>query len=407
MENLTDDLRRIMGLKDSSGVLINGILPRSTAAAADFRKGDILLRINDHSFRDIQDAVHFVGSQQSNTSFSYELLRDKKKISGKAAFRPFPEEQYEDLQMVYTAAKTGSGMQRIIVSKGKETRRYPLVVFLGGIGCYSLDMPFDSSRSEVQLLNRLTRAGFMTARIEKPGMGDNAGKSRACSEISFTEEAEGYINAIESLKKRSDVDAENVFIIGHSMGGLFAPIVAAKTHIKGIVAYGTIGSNFIEYLAKTRQTIGEAYAWPPDETDAYIKDFCECAFYYFNERRSTAEVTAKKAGCSEYLGIFDLRSRAYNDELYAMNIPAVWKAYNGKALLLWGSSDYISSEEDHKILEATVNHYHSGNGKFITIRNADHGMNSAASFAEARTNPGRYNTEVGKTILQWLQQQAS
>jgi hypothetical protein len=186
------------------------------------------------------------------------------------------------------------------------------------------------------------------------------------------------------------------------MGGVFAPLIAQKTSIKGIIAYGTIGSSFIEYLAKTRRTIAEAYQMAPDETDDMIKEFCECAGYYYVEKLSTAEAAKKKAVCQEYLSIFDYRSRAYNDELYGFNIPALWKSYSGKSLLLWGESDYVSSKEDHQIVNSSVNFYHKDNSSFKTVKKADHGMNVAASFSEAKNNPGKYNPQVSQTVLEWL-----
>ena len=114
------------------------------------------------------------------------------------------------------------------------------------------------------------------------------------------------------------------------------------------------------------------------------------------------EAANKKAICVEYLSVFDLRSRKYNDELYALNLPALWKPFTGKALLVWGKSDFISALEDHEILAETINKTHSGNATLALVNNADHGMNYAADFSTALNNPGKYNPEVGETILTWL-----
>jgi hypothetical protein len=141
---------------------------------------------------------------------------------------------------------------------------------------------------------------------------------------------------------------------------------------------------------------------PPDETEELVKDFCECAGYYFVEKMTTEQAASKKEICIEYLSIFDLRSRAYNDELYAFNIPALWKLYNGKVLMLWGESDYISSKEDHEIIASTVNHYHPGNAVFGTVKNTDHGMNYAKNFSEAQKAPGAYNQDMSRTVIDWL-----
>jgi pimeloyl-ACP methyl ester carboxylesterase len=403
MEQLTDDVQRIMALPFAGGVLIKGVIPNTTATEAGFKVSDVLLKINDQEINTPAEGSKLVAGYKGGEAFSYEIIRDKKLIKGTSVFKAFPTEKYNDIDMYYTAAKTVNGLQRIVVSKPKNKTKAPAVIFIGGIGCYSLDNPLDTNRSETQLLNSLTRAGYVCIRAEKPGVGDNM-NCKACNEISFKEELDGYISIAKTIKKYDYIDSNRVYIIGHSMGGVMAPLVAKQSTIKGIIAYGTIGSNFMEYLAKTRRTIGEAYNWKPDETDEYIKDYCECASYYFVEKMTTEEATRKKEACKDYLSIFDYRSRSYNNELYELNIPAAWKSFEGKALLIWGESDYISSKEDHKIITQTVNVYHPGNAEFITIKATEHGMRDAASFQEALKSTGNYNPAVANQILQWLSQ---
>jgi pimeloyl-ACP methyl ester carboxylesterase len=397
-----EEVRRVMNLPDGKGVLIETIVPNSTAEKAGFKKGDILLRLNDTETNLPEVAVKLVGEQQAGRDFTYELIRDKKLIKGTSVFEPMPVEKYEGMEMIYGSVKTVNGNQRLIISRPPGKQKHGALVFIGGIGCYSLDFPMEPNRSEVQLLNKLTRDGYVCVRAEKPGVGDNR-KCTPCNEVSFNDEIEGYVSAIQAIKQYDYIDSTKIYIIGHSMGGVMAPVIAQRANIRGIIAYGTIGSNFIEYLAKTRRTLGEAYNMDPVETDDYIKDWCECAGYYFVEGLTTQEASKKKAACLEYLSVFDFRSPKYNKELYALNIAGAWKTFNGKALLLWGESDFVASREDHQIIANTVNHYHPGNGTFMSIRASGHGMTEAANFREALTNDsGKYNPEVGSRIAAWL-----
>jgi pimeloyl-ACP methyl ester carboxylesterase len=398
-------MKRIIGVNNVKGIMISEVLPKSTAEKAGFLKGDILMKVSGVIVNSPDEVVTAITGYKSGQTFEYELLRNKKTIKGKSVFQAFPEERYNGLETIYTESKTAIGQQRIIITKQKTDKKLPVIALIGGIGCYSLDFPMDSMRSEVQLLNKLSRFGFLCARLEKPGMGDNAKHCKPCAEVSFKEETDGYVQAIKVLKSRQDVDSNSIFVLGHSMGGVFAPLIAQQTSLKGIIAYGTIGSSFIEYIAKTRRTIAEAYKMSPEETDDLIKDFCECTAYYFVDKLTTAEAGAKKEVCKEFLSIFDLRSRAYNDQLYDFNIPALWKPYKGKALLVWGESDYIASKEDHAIVSNAVNYYHNGNSDFITIPHADHGMHLAKDFSEAQKSPGPYNPAVGIAIANWLQKQ--
>ncbi len=401
MEQITDDVKRVMELSSLNGVLIKGIIPNSTAVTAGLKVGDIILKINEKEVNTPAEAINEVSRHKGGDGFNYEILRDKKVFKNKSVFKAMPVEQYSDIDMYYTATKTVNGLQRIVVSKPKTKAKAPAIVFIGGIGCYSLDSPMDTTKSETQLLNSLTRAGYICIRAEKPGVGDNM-NCKPCNEVSFKEELDGYIQTVKSIKRYEYVDSNQIYIIGHSMGGVMAPLVAEQCKIKGIIAYGTIGSNFMEYLAKTRRSIGIAYNWNPEETDDYIKDYCECASYYFVEKMTTAEAARKKEVCKDYLSVFDYRSRPYNNELYELNIPGAWKSFAGKALLMWGESDYISSKEDHEIITKTVNFYHPGNAEFIPLKATDHGMKSAATFQQAQSAPGIYNPEIASQIIKWL-----
>lgn len=405
MENLTLDARDMMGLEEGHGVLIAEVLPHSTAEQAGFKKGDILLAINDQKPHNTNEVLSILAGQKPESTFTWEIFRDRKKRSGKAKFTSFPNEQYKGLSVGYESAKTINGQQRYIITKTPGTGKLPVVLFIGGIGCYSLDSPFDSTRSEVQFLNGLARKGYLGIRLEKPGVGDATNYSTACSEVSFNNEVRGYVEMIQHIRQRPDVDPTAIYIFGHSMGGVMAPLIARETPIAGIIAYGTIGSNFPEYLAKTRRTIGEAMELTPEETDDLIKGFLECAHYYFVEGKTTEEAAEINEDCAEYMAVFDYRSRAYNTELYNLNIPANWKDFEGQALLLWGEADYVAAREDHEIIASTIEHYRPGHARFVEVTDVDHGMHVAGDFQEAVQNPGPYNPSVGKIVFEWLEKQ--
>jgi uncharacterized protein len=401
MESITEDKKRIMELPSVKGVLINKVVPKSSAEKAGLQIGDVLLKINGEEVNTPDAAVKLVGAYRGGDDFNYELIRKGKVLKGKSIFTEYPKEQYTDFEMEYTSVKTSDCSQRIIISKPKNIQKAPVIFYIGGIGCYSLDNPLDTSRGETQLLNAFTRAGYVCIRAEKPGVGDNTA-CKSCSEISFNDEMNGYVDMIRGIKKLNYVDSSRIFIFGHSMGGVMGPLVAQRTPVAGIIAYGTIGSNFMEYLLKTRRTIGEAYNWAPDETDDFVKDYCECASYYFVDKLSVAEASKKNSDCDKYLSVFTLRSRAYNDQLYELNIPLSWKPFTGKALLLWGEGDFIASKEDHQIIANTVNFYHPGNGTFSVMEKSTHSLQTAANFQEAQKNPGSYNKLISVKILTWL-----
>jgi esterase/lipase len=69
---------------------------------------------------------------------------------------------------------------------------------------------------------------------------------------------------LKKLKERADVDPSNVFIFGHSMGGVMAPLLAADVPVRGIIAYGTTSRTWTEYMLENirrqMELSGSSYA---------------------------------------------------------------------------------------------------------------------------------------------------
>src|SRR5579863_9898597 len=99
MEAVTDDTKRIMELPAIKGVLISQVFAGSTAEKTGFKKGDVLLKLNDHEINSPAEGSSYVATQASGSKFSYELIRNKKRITGHSVFLTMPEEHYPGLEV--------------------------------------------------------------------------------------------------------------------------------------------------------------------------------------------------------------------------------------------------------------------------------------------------------------------
>jgi len=385
------------------GVLIEEVFPNSTAEAAKWKVGDVLTQMDGNRIAHIDDVVSRLRSMEGGRSFTYTLVRNGKPVKGSTKLMIRPKESYPGISMEYGSFSSAIGQQRMIIGRpvASGAAKLPVVVFIGGISCYSLDLANDTTRGEVQLLNLLARNGYMTVRAEKPGVGDGATTSKACKETSLHEEMESYVQLVKQLKQRADVDSNTISVFGHSMGGVMAPLMAQRTAIQRIIAYGTFGSSLIEYWPKTRRTIGEAYGWPLDSIETHARVSAECNAWHFSHGLRYEESVAQRPECASHI-LTGVRSHDYLDQLYRTNMAALWKDYPGKALFLWGASDYIAAKDDHEILAAVMVRHAPGSGTMRIVPATDHGLNSAADFRAAATSRGPYNPEVGKIVLEWL-----
>src|SRR5437764_11912538 len=111
-------------------------------------------------------------------------------------------------------------------------------------------------------------------RVEKSSMGDSEGPP--CSTVDMEAERRGYIAGLKALKDYSFVDPNNTFLMGISIGGVQAPLIAEQVPVKGIVVINTVIKPFLEYLIDTRRRQNLLAHVPYDEMDrrARINERC-------------------------------------------------------------------------------------------------------------------------------------
>ena len=86
------------------------------------------------------------------------------------------------------------------------------------------------------------------------------------------------------LKARGDVDADRVFIFGHSMGGVMAPLLAADVPVRGIIVYGTIARTWTEYWLENLRRQMELADADPSAIDRDLRAEAALATYLYAEK---------------------------------------------------------------------------------------------------------------------------
>jgi len=77
------------------------------------------------------------------------------------------------------------------------------------------------------LADYLTRKGIVVLRSDKRGIGQSTGDLASATTADFATDAEA---GVVFLKTRSEVDLNRIGLIGHSEGGVVAPMVAVRDH---------------------------------------------------------------------------------------------------------------------------------------------------------------------------------
>ena len=100
----------------------------------------------------------------------------------------------------------------------------PVVVLISGSGPQDRDEALMGHRPFLVLADHLTRHGVAVLRFDDRGVGESTGSFTAATSVDF---ADDVVSVVEFLDRRSDVGP--IGLIGHSEGGLVAPIVANRS----------------------------------------------------------------------------------------------------------------------------------------------------------------------------------
>ena len=412
-----DELRGKYKLEANHGVLIGEVIPDSTAAASRFQAGDLLLALNGTNISSPGALIQAIASRKAGAEVTIELRRGEETRNEKVTLKGRPFETSDAYEVIYGAVPSRAGRLRTIVTRPRREGKHPALFLIQGIGLASIDNPVGGLAVYKKIVDDFTRHGFVTVRVDKPGCGDSEGGP--ARDVDFDTELDGYAQALKMLKARADVDPDRVFIFGHSMGGVMAPLLAAEMPIRGIVVYGTIARTWTEYWLENLRRQMELAGASPAAIDRDLRAEAALVTYLYAEKKAPKEIVERYPHLRDRLDqtisedryFFD-RSLVFYRQLASKNLGAAWESFGGHALAIWGKADYVSNEDDHALIARIVNRKHPGHATFLAMEGIDHGCNRAASRAESfqrgqSRQPGEFNPTVLEVARAWTEKTAA
>lgn len=103
---------------------------------------------------------------------------------------------------------------------------FTAVLLISGSGAQDRDELVFGHKPFLVLADYLTRRGIAVLRVDDRGTGESTGDLEKATSKDF---AGDVIAGIEYLKSRDDVDPAKIGLIGHSEGGIIAPMIAAES----------------------------------------------------------------------------------------------------------------------------------------------------------------------------------
>ncbi|MDG3583360.1 alpha/beta hydrolase family protein [Galbibacter pacificus] len=112
------------------------------------------------------------------------------------------------------------------LSLPNEPSTFPAVILISGNGRNNRDSEFGDHKPFLDISNYLTKNGIAVLRYDKRGVGQSEGNFDAANSYDFAEDVSA---ALDYLLTRKEIQKNNIGLIGHSEGGLIAPIVASNS----------------------------------------------------------------------------------------------------------------------------------------------------------------------------------
>ena len=103
---------------------------------------------------------------------------------------------------------------------------HPAVVMITGSGPQNRDEELFGFKPFHMIADHLTRNGVAVLRYDDRGVGGSTG---SVSEATTEDFARDVLAAVDFLKNRSDIDPERIGLIGHSEGGIVAPLASSMS----------------------------------------------------------------------------------------------------------------------------------------------------------------------------------
>ena len=387
METLTDSIAAQRNLDIKKGVSLNNVLPNSTFSDLGVKTGAVLLKVNNTSVNTIQDVLSISSKFYEGDFIEVELYSNGKIIKKNGKINGRPKESFENGDVKYGDVAYEGNVLRTILVTPKNKLNPPVVFFIQGYICQTVEVRPNNPVKKI--ISDWVDAGFAVYRVEKPGMGDSKSVKK-CRDINYNEEQIAFEEAYKDLIKNPSINKDNIFIFGHSLGGIVAPLLAKKFTPKGIMAYGTTGKKWYDYMV-------DLYTIQPKimgVSDVQIKEDNKVNLPFIKDllvNKFSAEQILNVPSYKSFLnnevnnfanGQYLGRDITFWQTLSDIDLPTIWSQTNTNVLILYGEYDIQSiNDAGSKIIVDTVNEKFNGKATFKQIDKTEHGFLKFSSMS--------------------------
>jgi pimeloyl-ACP methyl ester carboxylesterase len=324
-----------------------------------------------------------------------------------------PGENYPGIDVLYDTVVTPNHERlRAIITRPHEAKgKLPVIFIAGWLSCDSVEAPEGTKDATGLVFQALAKMpGYCTFRIDKPGVGDSEGD---CAKTDFDTELAGYRAAFKSLEGYDFIDKDQVYILGISNGGGFAPLVPEtepeQGQVRGYVVVGGWVKTWFEHMLEIERRRFTLMGKSPGEVNERMKGASALYHEWLIRGRPIADIMEVQPKLMDLWPTASDRDHLYGrplafyQQLQKLNLAAAWSRVRVPTLVLHGEYDWIMSREDHEMIAGIVNTNKPGAARFMELKGTGHtfqhylNMQNAFEGKEAAFDPA-----VLRVLTDWF-----
>lgn len=213
---------------------------------------------------------------------------------------PFP---YPSIDLTFPSKAPGVTLAGTLTLPAGEGP-HPAVILISGSGPQDRNEAIFGHKPFLVLADHLARRGIAALRYDDRGTAKSTGDFGAATSVDFSDDAEG---ALDFLKTRKEIHPKHIGFLGHSEGGIIAPMIAARREdVFFLVLMAPTAVPGAEIMLAQADAIGRA-AGAPDPARAQNRQLQEKLFELV---RTTPDQEALQTKVAEILSMMPEPQRA-------------------------------------------------------------------------------------------------
>ncbi|MCK9413634.1 MAG: alpha/beta hydrolase [Prolixibacteraceae bacterium] len=223
--NITGNDKRYISTMDSPDQGAKGI-PVTTTTFVDSKLKLEMPNLRIEYSGELKENTITGTFKQNGMEFPLNLSKEKiEKQVVKRSQNPVQTYPYYSEEVTFPNGKAGITLAGTLTMPTKEGK-YPAVILITGSGPQNRDEELMGHKPFLVLSDYLTRQGIAVLRYDDRGVGQSKGEFKNATTVDFASDVE---SAIAFLNIRGEILPKKIGLVGHSEGGIIAPMVAART----------------------------------------------------------------------------------------------------------------------------------------------------------------------------------